>query len=73
MMKDGSRLTTTIVYVNCLCRLHKDICHCWENRTEAAADEKWMPRKLRNHDDVQRQRRGEVSDTFAITNGVKHG
>ena len=46
----------------------------------AVSDEIWMPQKVHNHDiksayrnDGQRQDLREVSDTFAITNGVKQG
>ena len=44
----------------------------------AAPEEIWMPRKIHSHDRKSAYRNvvrivGEVSDTFALTNGVKQG
>ena len=67
---------STSVY--CLRRLHLAIRHRWKDRTVAAAEEIWMPLKVHNHDRksgmmINVSNGGEVSDIFAIINGVQAG
>ena len=59
---------------NCVCRLHEGIRHRWEDWTMAATEKfTTMIESLHTGMMVNVRNGGEVSDTFAITNGVKQG